>query len=96
MPTLTDILQIIRPKAQFVVYGPTLNEVRWDDAHQSMPTQAEVDAARSAWTLGNYKEFRTKEYPSVGDQLDAIWKGGAELDAMRAKVLTVKAKYPKP
>lgn len=44
----------------------------------------------------SYREKRAREYPSIGDQLDAIWKGGAALDEMRAKVTVVKAKYPKP
>ena len=43
-----------------------------------------------------YAEKRQAEYPSIGDQLDALWKGGAEAEAMRAQVMAVKAKYPKP
>lgn len=43
-----------------------------------------------------YAQKRREEYPPITDQLDAIWKGGADLDAMRAQVLSVKAKYPKP
>lgn len=54
-----------------------------------------------------YEEVRRREYPALGDQLDAIWKelnyrrlSGeslvAEADAMLNKVLAVKAKYPKP
>jgi hypothetical protein len=35
------------------------------------------------------------EYPLIGDQLDALWKGGAEAEAMKAKIQEVKAKYPK-
>lgn len=44
----------------------------------------------------NYRNLRSREYPTMGDQLDAIWKGGADLDAMKAQVMAVKAKYPKP
>lgn len=44
----------------------------------------------------SYAEERLAEYPTIGDQLDALWKGGADADAMRAKVMAVKAKYPKP
>ncbi len=43
-----------------------------------------------------YKEKRSAEYPSVGDQLDAIWKGGADMELMRQTILAVKAKYPNP
>ena len=44
----------------------------------------------------DYREQRRQAYPDIGDQLDAIWKGGAELDAMRAAVMAVKEQIPKP
>lgn len=43
-----------------------------------------------------YKDARRFEYPPVADQLDALWKGGADEAAMRARIEAVKAKYPKP
>lgn len=44
----------------------------------------------------DYAELRRNEYPDIKDQLDALWKGGEALEAMRQKVLDVKGKYPKP
>lgn len=41
-------------------------------------------------------QSRVAEYPPVGDQLDALWKGGEAAAEMLAKVQAVKAKYPKP
>ena len=35
-------------------------------------------------------------YPSITDQLDAMWKGGAAMTAMQAKILAVKQRFPKP
>lgn len=43
----------------------------------------------------SYIGKRQSEYPSIGDQLDAIWKGGDAQTEMLAKVMAVKAKYPK-
>jgi hypothetical protein len=43
-----------------------------------------------------YAEKRTAEYPPIGDQLDALWKGGDAAAEMLATVQAVKAKYPKP
>lgn len=43
-----------------------------------------------------YSEERKAAYPPIEDQLDALWKGGAEAEAMRAKVMAVKAAHPKP
>jgi len=39
---------------------------------------------------------RAAAYPPIGDQLDAIWKGGAEQAKMKEIILAVKAAYPKP
>lgn len=43
-----------------------------------------------------YKINRAQEYPPIGDQLDALWKGGEAAAEMLAKVQAVKNKYPKP
>jgi hypothetical protein len=44
----------------------------------------------------DYKTLRAAEYPPIGDQLDALWKGGEAAAAMLAQVQAVKVKYPKP
>ena len=53
------------------------------------------DEKKESIALSTYATFRSLEYPSIGDQLDALWKGGDEAAAMLAKVQAVKAKYPK-
>lgn len=45
--------------------------------------------------LRDYREKRAAEYPPIGDQLDAIWKGGADAEVMRQKIIEIKQKYPK-
>jgi hypothetical protein len=44
----------------------------------------------------DYYAKRRAEYPSLADQLDAMWKGGEAAAEMTAKIAEVKAKYPKP
>jgi hypothetical protein len=44
----------------------------------------------------NYRDLRKSEYPDIRDQLDALWKGGEALEAMRQQVMAVKEKYQKP
>lgn len=44
----------------------------------------------------DYAELRRKAYPSIQDQLDALWKGGKDAEDMRQKVQAVKDKFPKP
>ena len=43
-----------------------------------------------------YQILRKAAYPPIEEQLDALWKGSADAEAMRQRVLAVKAKYPKP
>ena len=43
----------------------------------------------------DYTEKRRLSYPPIGDQLDAIWKGGVDMADMKARIVAVKAKYPK-
>lgn len=54
--------------------------------------QAQAQAAEAALT---YADKRVREYPPIGDQLDALWKGGDAAAEMLAAVQAVKAKYPK-
>ena len=75
--------QVIRTVGE-TAYDADGNEVAYDKA----AVQAYVDAHA-------YIAKRAAEYPPIGDQLDALWKGGAEAEAMLAKVQAVKQKYPK-
>lgn len=60
---------------------------------------AEMLEAQAAWRAEQdttkYRYQRAAEYPSIGDQLDALWKGGVALEEMAAKIQAVKDKYPK-
>jgi hypothetical protein len=67
------------------------------------PTAAEIAAARDAYreeqATRGYREARRAEYPSVGDQLDALFKARqgdpSELAAVDARIREVKARHPK-
>ena len=69
-----------------------------EGAFDAQGNQVEIDMALvDAWVdPETYKYNRVKEYPSIGDQLDALWKGGDAAAEMLAKVQAVKTKYPKP
>ena len=72
---------VIRGDNAFDVDG---NPVTYDET----AVQAYIDAH-------SYIGKRQSEYPTIGDQLDALWKGGDAQTEMLAKVMAVKAKYPK-
>ena len=67
-----------------VAYDKDENIVQYNEA----TVQAYIDAH-------SYIAKRQSEYPTIGDQLDALWKGGDAQTEMLAKVMAVKAKYPK-
>ena len=88
------------PLAEFVIENNDYTTVRWIVEPDSIPTlediQAEVAIITAEEHNTQYRHQRRAEYPSIGDQLDALWKGGDALAEMQAKIQTVKNKYPKP
>ena len=84
-------------KAIYALYPQVVTVDDKAGAFDKDGNKVEIDlAAVNAWQDPNaYKALRAAEYPSIGDQLDALWKGGAEAEAMLAKVQAVKQKYPK-
>lgn len=46
--------------------------------------------------IPDYYAKRRAEYPALGEQLDAMWKGGQAAADMQAEIQAVKNKYPKP
>ena len=69
-----------------------------------VPTAEELDQAmadyRQEQRTEAYREAREAEYPSIGDQLDALYKerqgDPSELAAIDARIAEVKARHPKP
>ena len=80
----------------FKLYPQVVN-IRGDVAYDADGNEVayDKDAVQDYVDAHAYIAKRASEYPSIGDQLDALWKGGAEAEAMLAKVQAVKQKYPK-
>ena len=97
---IVKALQSLRPSSNWGLYGTDYESLQWLDETQSKPTKAEVEAEverlQAEYDAKEYQRQRVPEYPSIGDQLDAIWKGGDAYDVMLAKVMAIKDKYPKP
>ena len=86
------------PNASWSVKNGVL---RWQDESVTQPTDEEIDAEiarlQAEYDAQEYARQRATSYPSVGDQLDMIYKDmknstTAHADAVEA----IKAKYPKP
>ena len=53
--------------------------------------------AVDAWVSPEqYARDRVTEYPSIGDQLDMIYRAGLGGDEFQAAIAAIKTKYPKP
>lgn len=87
----------IRPGCQFTLSG---DELIWNDRPNLKPSEKEIadECARLEMERikNQYKEDRSKEYPSIGDQLDSLFKAGLFPEEMAAKIQAVKDKYKKP
>ena len=84
-------------KAIYALYPQVVTVDDKAGAFDKDGNKVEIDlAAVNAWQDPDaYKYKRAAEYPPIGDQLDALWKGGEAAAEMLAKVQAVKQKYPK-
>jgi hypothetical protein len=84
--------------AIYALYPTVVTIDDTEGAFDAQGNKVEINLASvNAWVDPNtYKYKRAFEYPSIGDQLDALWKGGEAATEMLAKVQAVKTKYPKP
>lgn len=60
------------------------------DAEEAQAALYKIEHAKT-----DYQRSRAAEYPPIGDQLDALWKGGTAAAEMLVLVQAVKTKYPK-
>ena len=84
-------------KAIYALYS---NVVSVDDtvgAFDAQGNKVEIDlTAVNAWVDPDaYKSKRQMEYPSIGDQLDALFHANVFPAEMAALIQAVKDKYPK-
>ena len=99
--TASEVIQAITPEAEFGVYGDTYEGIEWAENYDGYkPTKEEFENKKieleNDYDTRQYQRQRAPEYPDIKDQLDAIWKGGDAYEEMLARVMEVKAKYPKP
>ena len=89
-------LASLRPNAQWVLRSDL---VEWLDTEQTQPTDAEIEAEvarlQAEYDAAQYARDRASEYPSIGDQLDALFHAGVFPDDMAATIQAVKDRYPK-
>jgi hypothetical protein len=84
-------------KAIYTLYTNVVRVVDGVKAFDAQGNQVTIDMdAVNAWVDPDaYKYSRTTEYPSIGDQLDALFHAGVFPAGMAAVIQAVKDKYPK-
>lgn len=83
----------------YVINDYDLSTFVWEDEDTPRPSdEAIIAKQQSMWSeiqLAELRAARAKEYPSIGDQLDALFHAGVFPAEMTALIQTVKDKYPK-
>ena len=85
----------MKPERQNILSGIATNMSGLEGSNEGL-TQSQINQRLSPY------ESRIKEYPKVGDQLDAIWKQfktmelTAETKIVADEIQAVKDKWPKP
>lgn len=92
-------IQKLVPGAQ-VSIAVTNGAVTWIDPPVPPVSEdqiaAEMRQLQEEYDWDEYKRNRAREYPSVEEQLDALYHAGVFPAAMAEKIRAVKAKYPQP
>ena len=77
--------------------NPAVVTIRGDVAYDANGNEVSYDlsAAEALVAANAYKEQRASAYPSIADQLDALFHAGVFPAEMAAAIQAVKDKYPK-
>lgn len=87
----------LRPNSSWDLNGDDYAGIVWKDATQTKPTLKEVNAEiarlQADYDAKQYQRDRAKEYPSIADQLDALYHKG--YDGWKAEIEAIKNRFPK-
>lgn len=99
-PSYPDAIRSLQPNAEFSIeYDENSYTVRWENDSITQPSvddiENELSRLISLYHQNEYQVKRQPEYPSIGDQLDALFHAGVFPPEMAAQIQAVKDKYPK-
>ena len=98
MITLFHAIQSLVPGAEVSV-GTFDQKIEWHKPETAPVTleqiQAEQQRLQQAYDWNEYQRNRAREYPSIQEQLDALYHAGVFPAAMAARIRAVKEKYPR-
>ena len=98
--TIHQAISSLLPGAEFAIRDNDYDQIEWWDKVYQQPSKEEVEKEigrlQQEWEDTKYQRQRAPEYPSIGDQLDALFHAGVFPPEMAAQIQAVKDKYPKP
>lgn len=97
---LPEALLSLCPNAHFEFCGDDYSGIKWYSDDIKLPSEQELikekNRLQSEYDLQQYAENRKNSYPSIGDQLDALFHAGVFPEEMAKQIQAVKDQYPKP
>ena len=89
------VAQIVADADEFPVH----KDLVWVDCNNTVTTEHTYDGASFVAPVvpdpPTYDEMRRRNYPPIGDQLDALYHAGVFPDAMAAEIKKIKDAYAK-
>lgn len=108
-PDLASALALIVPGGRFVIKlkpgesEPVFEDVEWqhlEDFPDWVPPTKEyvlgyLASIQDIWDrTEKHRQLRKNVYPPIGDQLDALWKGGKAAEDMKKIINAAKEQFP--
>jgi len=91
---IINTILAINPTSQVSVSGEDINTIEWHDNNPTNITNQQILAKQSELqVLEDVYVNRRKEYGTIVSQLDEIYHNG--IDAWKARLASIKTKYPK-
>ena len=90
---ILEAILLINPDAKACVYGSDIETctINWLNGTTAI-SKEDIKAKISSM---EYISKRQVEYPSIGDQLDMIYRAGQGGDEFQKAIKAIKDKYPK-
>jgi len=96
-PTIGDAIRALKLDAEVSINNNDVEQITWLDGNPTKITNTQISTKLAELTTAynnlKYQRDRASAYPSIVDQLDELYHNG--IDGWKAKIKTVKDKYPK-
>jgi hypothetical protein len=97
---VSDALEVLRPGSKWYCDQNQVEGLHWLSEDIERPSDEEILAKikelKAEHERTEYQRQRVPEYPSITDQLDALFHAGVFPPEMAEQIQAIKDKYPKP